>query len=179
MHWNWDFTIFMFPWQLCNCFNKLPAFKWCRCNVFIWLVTLKQSYNTCSFNNLINNSISLGLVMSAPWRLNYFVKIFCEKRDNCGIPPACLIYSFNCTHITVCNTGDIQLVGSGVNASNGTVQLCYNHTWGSVCDNGWDTNDATVVCHQLGYNGMISLGCVYRQKGEFGFYFPRCFSCLH
>ena len=56
----------------------------------------------------------------------------------------------------MCNTGDVQLVASGFSASRGTVQLCYNHTWGSVCDNGWDTNEATVVCHQLGYNGMFS-----------------------
>ena len=46
--------------------------------------------------------------------------------------------------------GDVYLAG-GTSENEGTVQLCYNNEWGTVCDNGWTGNDADVVCRQLGY----------------------------
>ena len=46
--------------------------------------------------------------------------------------------------------GTVQLIG-GLIPEEGTVQVCVNGAWNSVCDSSCDYKDAYVVCQQLGY----------------------------
>ena len=48
-----------------------------------------------------------------------------------------------------CTEGDVRLLEGTTNLE-GRVSVCKNNVWGTVCDHGWHSTDATVVCRQLG-----------------------------
>ena len=50
-----------------------------------------------------------------------------------------------------CRIGDLHLQGNTVQGS-GRVEICINNVWGTICDNSWSSNDARVVCKQLGFS---------------------------
>ena len=61
-----------------------------------------------------------------------------------------------------CTDGAIRLRNGNI-AGEGRVEVCINNAWGTVCDDGWDNADASVVCRELGYFpvGMCLFVCLF------------------
>ena len=57
---------------------------------------------------------------------------------------------------TACDSGSVRLVG-GMVAWEGRVEVCRDESWGTVCDDFWSTEDATVVCRWAGFSPISKL----------------------
>ena len=59
-------------------------------------------------------------------------------------------FTFYSTVPTNCTNGEIQLL-FGATKSEGTVEICIDKLWGSICDTSWGREEVKVTCKQLGF----------------------------
>ncbi|CAI5671654.1 unnamed protein product, partial [Oreochromis niloticus] len=64
----------------------------------------------------------------------------------------------------ICSDVSIILTGSGSTQCSGRVEVYHNNSWGTVCDDGWDLNDAEVICRQLNCGSALEVP----QSAQFG-----------
>ncbi|XP_019859007.1 PREDICTED: deleted in malignant brain tumors 1 protein-like [Amphimedon queenslandica] len=100
----------------------------------------------------------------------------CQNGGSCTLVSAPSNYTCDCTDTGYqgincstpirkpCKTGSINLV-NGSHDWEGRVEVCVNKSWGTVCDNNWDSTDAAVVCSQLdwGTNGTALSNAYFGQ----------------
>uniref|UniRef100_A0A8C5ZFB4 SRCR domain-containing protein n=1 Tax=Marmota marmota marmota TaxID=9994 RepID=A0A8C5ZFB4_MARMA len=75
----------------------------------------------------------------------------------------------NCSHkkdagVICSGLPQLRLVDGGSRCA-GRVEIIHQHSWGTVCGDSWDLNDAHVVCRQLGC-GVAFNALLYSQFGE-------------
>ncbi|XP_028399552.1 uncharacterized protein LOC114522963 isoform X3 [Dendronephthya gigantea] len=73
-------------------------------------------------------------------------ELHCSHNNNAGV---------QCISVAPGRPGSLRLQGPQSANGTGRVEVLHDGQWGTICENGWDINDARVACRQLGYPDAV------------------------
>ena len=124
--------VWLFPWTL-RVKHWAIQQRWTTSPSYKVVTYIALNYSSQGKPAALTSYEHLGVLLSHVWAENKYEMWFFT-----------VLVPDNCTE------GSVRLL-FGSTTRSGTVQVCVNGTWGSICDQTWDSRDATVICKQLGF----------------------------
>ncbi|XP_065426811.1 deleted in malignant brain tumors 1 protein isoform X5 [Chrysemys picta bellii] len=131
---SWDLTDAQVVCRHLGCGTALSAPAWAHFGQgsdHIWLDEV----------NCAGTETALSNCWARPWGEND-----CTHGEDAGVV---------CSDAGISEVAQLRLVNSRSRCA-GRVEVLHNQQWGTVCDDGWDLQDAGVVCRQLGCGTALS-----------------------
>ena len=75
-----------------------------------------------------------------------------------AVPFCVIIFSTSFLHLLLAKEFKLRLInGTDPHPNTGRLEIQHNGVWGTICDDFFDMNSATVACRMLGFGGALAV----------------------